>query len=234
MTIVDFLVKKPAQRIADMYIQRFPREKEYGITLTSTEDDSEDIFYYQMSERELGILRKWENLKDEDREEYMDLGDFLEAEGAQDLINKYLSHNSPFQLNIIKDCDTEKPLCFTRFRVRQVNLDDNTLDRPCHINVPLSDDEYKQLFALALVRDNELTMNMIVNELPELAQKITRHISWALLDFVIETKHPFIFEPIEIHEAITPILDSKQDLLGLFKSEDEKLRIFAENHKPEI
>lgn len=90
MTIVDFLVNKPAQRIADMYIQRFPREKKYGITLTSTEDDGEDIFYYQMSERELGILRKWENLDDDEREDYADLGDFLESEGAQDLINKYL------------------------------------------------------------------------------------------------------------------------------------------------
>lgn len=211
-----------AYRIADMYLERFPREKRYAITLASSdlEHEREETFYYPMLEEDLSVLRKWESLNDEERKKYDNLEGFLSTlDKDEQFRDMCLEPYSYPWLDVIDDCDTRNPLRFTEFTVRTVNAD-YTLEEPRTVIVPLTDEEYKKIFAYAIQEHNHLSMNNLIYRLPEIAAKITKHISYALYDFMVETFQYFIFEATEIHNAIDEVLDPNKDVLGICNSDD--------------
>ena len=209
MEIKEIIEQRNAElhKQVEDYLAAHPREVMYGVTLTSTEDDSESTFYHPMTDDELALLRQWESLTDEQKSDYAHLEEFLSEQGRDDLVEKWLTHHSPFELNILHDCDTEHPLSFTKVLVHRII--DNKLQSKCYINVPLTDNEYIELIVLCLNHKDTVTMNMISAELPQIAAIINRHIMWALCDFVCESHHPFVFDITEIKETAEKISESE-------------------------
>lgn len=212
-----------ANRIAAAYLEKFPRKLRYGVTLTSTEDDSEETFYHTLSPEELETLRRCSDIAED---EGMRLMEALEDEGQVELVDKLLKHSSPFSFDLIESIDLEHPLKFTTFSIQLVN-EDGTLGRQEEIGVALTDDEYKEILVELLYNSNSYSMNMLVAHKPLLAQKIFSHLSYVSMDFMFENWNPYIAYMPEFKSACDSILNPFVDVLGIFSSDDADIKNFA-------
>lgn len=212
-----------AGRIAAAYLEKFPRKLRYGVTLTSTEDGSEETCYHSLSPEELETLRRCSDIAED---EGMRLMEALEDEGQVELVDKLLKHSSPFSLDLIESIDLEHPLKFTKFSIQSVN-EDGTLGRQEKIGVELTDDEYKEILVELLYNSNHYSMNMLVYHKPALAQKIIKHLTYASMDFMFENWNPYIADMPEFKSACDSILNPFVDVLGIFSSDDANIKNFA-------
>lgn len=212
-----------ANRIAAAYLEKFPRELRYGVTLTSTEDDSEETFYHTLSPEEFETLRRCSDIAED---EGMRLMEALEDEGQLELVDKLLQYYGPFPLNLIESIDLEHPLKFTTFSIQPVN-EDGTLGRQEEIGVALTDDEFKEILVELLLHSNCYSMNMLVFHKPALAQKIIKHLTYASMDNLCECWDPFIADMSELKSVCKSIMNPFVDVLGLFTSDDSDIKEFA-------
>lgn len=216
-------VDKIAETIADMYIQKHPRQTMYGVTLTSTEDDSEMTYYKRLSKEDLSVLRKYLAIKEE---EGISLEEYLEGEGMDELRDRLAENDSPYCLNYVEDVDLDDTRKFTKFSM-QVQDKDGSLRSPYIAGVPMTDEEYKDLFITLMKQKNRLSMNQLVYLKPELAQRIMSHLAGVYNDWVCEMTRPFICDLYELKQAVESVMDPFKDELNLFHSQDADVLRFA-------
>lgn len=220
-----------AHQIAEMYLQQFPRPKCYGVHLLSSEGGNELTPYYQLTDEEIAVIRNWEkNPVDEDGCE-IDFHEYLE-EGHGDLMERFLSYDAPFELDIIDSCDLNNPLKFTNFSIQFKNKD-GSLNLPQIMGCPLSDEEFVELLACCLLFENRISMNMLVYRKPEIAKHIIEHLTWAYLDNKFECWEPSICDLDELKSITRSILDPSVDILHLIDSDDIRIQAFLKGHKIE-
>lgn len=219
-----------ANRIAKLYLEQHPRTKKYPVRISSSEDDSEVVACYEFSESELAVLRKWQDMSKDERSDYSCLGEYLEEQHCDDLINRLLDGHSPLALDIIEDCDLDSPEMFMACSVRTLN-DDGQLNQPYLRNISFTNEEYLELFALLLRNGNNYSVNHLVFTHPELSKKIMKHccISNMLLAYIDDT--PFIVELDEVKNAVKSVLNPFIDVLHLFDSDDKELASFVRFHQ---
>jgi hypothetical protein len=223
------IADKLAPRIAELYLKKFPRERKYCITLTSSECANEMSFYHPLSDEEIKILKGWR--EDPENEEYgISLWEYLEIEGCDDLTDKLLENPTPMHLDTISDCDMDNPLMFTVFSMQILN-DDGTFRNPTYITIPLSDEEYLELLAELIKRSNQLSINMLVYQKPKMGQYIMNCLARGYMDYQFDLPNPFVCDMYELKHAAKDILDPFTDVLHLFESEDEEIRKFVIEHQ---
>lgn len=216
-----------ANEIANRYLQEFPRELSYGVTLASTEDDSVLTSYHVLPKEELEILKKCSAIAIEER---CDLSEILSEEGHDDLVEKLLEHDTPMPFNLIKSIDLDNPLQFTIFSFQSID-EDGTLQGKRYIGTPLTDDEFKEILIELLLNSNRYSMNMLMYHKPELCQEIMKHLSYASLDYQFENHSSFIADMCELKDVCDRILNPFIDILNIFNSEDESIAKFAVRHQ---
>jgi hypothetical protein len=221
-----------AHQIATMYLQQHPRSFSYATHLSSSEDESEFTFYHTLSDDEIAIIRQWQDLEyDEDNEE-IELQEYLMENHYDDLLDKLLTHLTPFQLDTLDGCDLDDALQFTNFSIQFLE-DDGTLRTPAIIGCPLTDDEFVELLELCLLHSNRLSMNMLVYKKPELAQRLIRHLVWSYCDYQFESYDPSICDLYELKSIARSILDPSTDILHLKDSQDIRIQAFLKENKIE-
>lgn len=217
--------KELANRVAQMYLEQFPRKKKYPVCLSCSEDCSEATCCYDFNDDELAILRQWQNMSKVDRSDYCGLGEFLEEKGRTDIVERLTEGHSPIQIDTVDDCDLDKPLSFIKCSVRKLQ-DEGQLSKPESKSVALTDEEYKKLLAHMLINRN-FTVNSLVYVFPELGQRIMFNCEDCIGGAIMPSYRPFIVELDEMKDAVAAILDPLKDALNLFNSKDEALRDFA-------
>lgn len=213
-----------ARKIAHQYLDKYPRLNSYGVDVVSSEDDSFGTYYHNLNSDELGILRRFVDRPEDDRD--IGLSEWLESEQQNELIDKLLDFYSPFQLDILSDIDLDHPLKFSQFVLRY-QLSDGTFANPFYISVNLTDDEYVDILADLLKSSNHYSLNMMVYKKPEIAQRIMAYIVGTFLDGIGDFSEPFLCDLYELKSVVKSILDPFEDKLHLFKSEDEELKRFV-------
>lgn len=217
------------KRVAQMYLDKFPREFSYQITLTSSEDDSEGVCYFKLSDEEYSVLEAWKNLSEADELYGVNLDEYLALNGQESLRDRFLNVSSPYLLDIVDSCDLDEKLQFNCLGVNLFEKDAKTLKRESKIGVPLSDNEFCELL-VAIMMDKNFTMNKLVYKNTDLAKKIFKHLSNAAYDYVLESPEPYIISFDEFADIADKILEPHKDLLGLFSSEDDAIISFANTY----
>ena len=215
-----------ANKIAALYLEKYPRKKLFGVELSSSEDDSEGTFYQELTNEEINILQKCVGIAEE---ENIPIDEILCVE-APELADNLLEHNTPMPLNTIASVDLEHPLKFTGFSFHEFPHN-NKSGYERNINVELTDDEFREILVELLLNNNRYSMNMLVYRKPEIAQKIIQHLTFASCDFLFENCNPFVCDMVEQKEICENILNPFKDILGLFDCKNESIRKFVENHQ---
>ena len=221
-----------AHQIAEMYLQQFPRPICYASHLSSSDDDSKLTVYHQLTDEELAIIQRWIDISVDENEDEIELQEYLEENGHDDLLGKLMEHDTPFLLDILDYVDLNDKQQFTQFSI-QFKEDDGTWNRPQSIGSPLTDAEFVELLELCLLLSNRLSMNMLVYRKPELAKRIIEHMVWAYCDFQFESWYPSLIDLTELKSIARSILDPSVDILHLHDSEDIRIRAFMKGHKIE-
>lgn len=219
MFIPDKDDRETAHRIAEMYLKKYPRSLSYAVYFESDTGD-ERSYYYELSDEEIEIVRKWE-ASQELEEDNMSLTNYLEFVAAEDL----LSFRPMGSYCFLQYVDLNDTLKYTSFSVQYRN-EDGSFSPVNKIGIDLSDDEYIELLEELLLSKNHLSVNMLVDRKPKLAQHIMR----ALIrtdDF--EICNPFVCDMDELKSIVHTILDPSIDILHLTTNEDKNIREFIKH-----
>lgn len=216
-----------AQMIATLYLEKFPRKQSYGVTLSSTEDDSEMTYYHVLSKEEIDILQECSTIA---IEEDCTLDEILSDEGHDEMVEKLFDNDTFRPLNCIDSVDFDNPLKFTKFSFLSIK-EDGTLGYKQIIGTALTDDEFKEILIELLLYKNRYSMNMLVYHKPELCQKIIKHITYASMDNQFENWNTYIADMCEHKDICEKILDPFIDILNIFNSEDKAIAKFALHHQ---
>ena len=217
-----------ARKIAKYYVKHCPRKKSYGVQLESSEDDTAMTIYHRLTRDELRILREYKASLDY-QDEIM-LCEYLESKGYTDLLDKLLEHSTPFQLDLLIDCDLNHPLKFTQFTMRILHPD-GTMGDARKVSVPLTDEQYVDLLARLLEHHNCYSLNMLVSDNPDLAKHIMHHLCVTEGVGFSEMCEPFVCEMTELKEVTESILNPIKDKLKLFEDVNLDVRDFAYLHQ---
>lgn len=218
-----------AEQVARLYMERFPRTKYYGVSAKQAESGYERTYYYDLDDEEYRLLEAWQ---EEEYKYYNSLQEYLESiEGTEELIGRLTPSSYCDDFDYISDCDLAHPEYFTVFTIQTfTDGEQRKMYEPVRYEVPLLDDEYIELFCVCLLCNGKLSMNQMACYSPELSSKIMRHVITTFYDPILPYDKPFILDAKEIREAVCAVIDPEQDVLGLFKSNDE-LEEFVRNHK---
>ncbi len=218
-----------AEQVAKFYMERFPRKKYYGISAMQAESGYEQTYYYDLDDEEYRLLEAW---LEEEYKYYNNLQEYLESiEGTEDMIARLTPVDYYYDFDHISDCDLAHPLYFSDF-TKQTYADEQQgkLRYPDHCGIPMTDDEYIELFCTCLLCNGKMSMNQMVCYSPEVSSKIMNYVIDNFYDPILPYDKPFILDAKEIREAVCAVIDPEQDVLALFKSDDE-LGEFVRNHK---
>lgn len=214
-----------ADMIIDLYMEKHPRTEKYAVTLASTEDDSEATYYKPLTEEEKKVIADINS----DIEEDEFLEDYLFAvEGGQEIIDKMLDVNSPFQLDILKSCDLND---MQKFSIVKINVEDEgDITKRMYVSTMLSDGEFRQMMKLYMMNQDRMSVNMLAYLMPEFTRKMMEHIVETYYGGLCDFYKTFSVEMIEVSDAVDAIMNPMKNELGLFDSQDDEVRQFMERY----
>lgn len=235
--------KNVSKKIADLYLERFPRGLCCEVNVGPAEL-SLASFLLEVNDDEIAILRECMKYTDADslmRRDATTLEDVLKEKGLTDLLSllrkpldtdekkkeiehlcKCFSSNATPHIKSVNAYDPKKYATFGYLEYRGDDAPRNELS----VELPLTDDEFRDILAHCLYKANRFTMNDMIAEMPLLTQKLMRI---AMSDTYLSTDgnaHPFILDMTEIMSVAARILDPLVDLLGLFGSDEEDIKEF--------
>lgn len=236
--------KESAKKIAELYLERFPRKLCCEVNVGSSELILAS-FLLEVNDDEIAILR--ECMKSVDTDSLMRRGAttleaVLKQKGYTDLLGrlhkplttdekkKEIEHLSKCfsceltpHIDSVNVCNPKKYATFGYYEYRgdEAPLNDQ------FVELPLTDDEFRDILAKCLYTANRYTMNELVADMPMLSQRLMR-MAMAETCVLLNDNHssPFILDMTEIKSVAARILNPLVDLLGLFKSEDEDINSF--------
>ena len=214
-------MQQAAMTVANLYLEKFPREICYGVECYYYGPEKTETFYRALTDMQIAVLKEC-TIKAE--AEGCDLEQILENEGHHGLI-KYLKprDNSTLEYKI-KSLDFNDIHKYTIFYCQEIETDHKI--GPTHnYRIALTDEEYKEILAELLLNGNYYSMNMLVYEKPEICQRIMKNLTKA------STKYPrwfnynaFAVDMIELKSVCETILNPIKDVIGAFKSDDRYIR----------
>lgn len=232
------IMRDAASQIADLYLERFPRECSYGVNLSSSDDDSEMTCYHRFTSEELDILRKCSQIaKEEDCTLHEVLnGDVdvepLNGDELAKLLDRLLEHDVPMCLDILDSVDLDHPLKFTKFLFQKFDFKpESTQFKPLKLGVAMTDEEFKEVMTELLIRSNRYSLNNMVYDKSEIAQHIMCKLAYSSCDGLFECHTPFVCEMTELKDCVGSVLNPFKDVLGLFESTDKTLRGFVRRNQ---
>lgn len=201
-----------AARVADMYLEKFPRAQSYAVKLVSSYSRSEWTTYHLFTAEEQEILRKCFARA---AAELCTLQEVLDKGYApKELVEKLHENVSVYDFDTIESVDLDNPKKLTNFGIQTIDTEGN-LGLKHFTWVELTDEEYKEILAELLANANHYSINMMVFQKPELAQKIMKRLA-----FTEEGSHlvkdPFLVDMVELSLDAESILNPFVDVLGLF------------------
>lgn len=209
MNMITKDMRETAEKLAKQYITNNPRELRYPIMLISSEDDSFSVYHFSLTEEELKVLRSWEALSPEEKDDYAHLDEFLTANGYDALEEKLTNVDSLFALNIVQDCDTSKPESFMKTSAR-IHLD-GELTPSCTVLIPLSDEDYVTLLTEYLLEEG-MTINRLLPLQPAIVAKIMPSAIGALERGVCYLRHDFVLSLDEIASVAEDIRKTNTEI----------------------
>ena len=235
--------RETARKIADLYLERFPRKLCCEVNVGSSELILAS-FPLEVTDDEIAILRECMKSVSFDANGSCIGNTFeevLEQKGHPDLLNrlrkplscdekkKEIEHLSkcfsckqtPY-IDYVNVHDLKKYATFGYFEYRS---DVAPLNEQ-FIELPLTDDEFRDILAKCLYTANRYTMNELIADTPLLSQRLVR---MAMAETCLSTDnnaYPFILDMTEIKSVAARILDPFVDLLDLFSSDDEGIKAF--------
>ena len=216
-----------ASQIADMYMKQTNRVEEYLVEFFP--EEVYHSYYRTFTAEDLNIIRE---CKKEAIAEDIPFNEILEMDYGHlnEKALEYVDWEGFLDNDVyVYDIDTDNPLKFCTFEVIQVDDSDN-VERE-NIRVPIDDTEYKELLITLLIKSNKYSMNMLVCEKPELAKKISG-CAIAQTGYLGRINYNnFAIEMTELKRVVNNILDPSIDKLGIFNSDNESIKQFAEYHK---
>lgn len=252
MTKEDFLsviesYKESARKMADLYLEKFPRklccEVNVGPSVLSLAS-----FLLEFDDEEIAILRECMKSVDTDslhRSDATTLETVLKQKGYTDLLNrlrkpfdtdekkeeieqlcKCFSCEQTPHIAFVNVCDPKKYATFGYFEYRG----DIAPRNEQLIEMPLTDEEFRDILAKCLYTANKYTMNELIVDMPLFSQRLMRMAMAETYFFLNDNACPFILDITEIKSIAARILDPFVDCLGLFGSDDEAIKaLLAEN-----
>ena len=231
-------VRNAANTIAEMYLQKFPRSASYGIELST--GSVIPVPYDSFTEKELDALHKSQELIKAAK--WLTIIDGLyhksHKEPQDKLVHKLynLAGIDRYSFSdLIKTVDLSESK-FSMFSVRELQ-NDGTLGEKHYFNVPLSDEEYKEILTELIYYSNVYSVNMLIYNKPALGQKIMKYLTFASCTqehesqfhrlITGENPNPFIVEMPELKSVCESILNPFVDKLGLFTCNNENLKSVA-------
>lgn len=212
-----------AAKVADMYLEKFPRTLSYAVKLISNYSEAEWTTYHSFTPEEQAILRKCFAKADV---ESCSLQEALDKVGAsKKLVDKLLENVSCYDFDKIESVDLDNPRKLTNFGIQTIDKD-GKFGHKYFTWVELTDHEYKEILTELLANANHYSLNIMVFQKPELAQKIMKRLA-----FIEEGSHmvkdPFLVDMVELNLDAESILNPFMDVLGLFDNEKLWLKDFA-------
>lgn len=211
-----------AARVADMYLEKFPRAQSYAVKLVSSYSFSEWTTYHLFTPEEHAALRKCSVRAAAELCSLQEV--FDKGYAPKELVEKLFENVSVYDFDKIESVDLDNPRKLTNFGIQIIDRDGKLGPKEFSM-VELSDDEYKEILSNLLANANHYSINMMVFEKPELAQKIMKRLA-----FIEEGSHlvkdPFLVDMVELSLDAESILNPFVDVLGLF-NEGSPFRDFA-------
>lgn len=239
--------KNVSKKIADLYLERFPRKLCCEVNVGPSEL-SLASFLLEVNDDEIAILRECMKSVDPDslcRRDATTLEAVLKQKGYTDLLNRL---RNPFttdekkkeiehlckcfscertpHIDSVNVCDLKKYATFGYFEYQG----DDAPRNEQFVELPLTDDEFRNILAKCLYSANKYTMNELIADMPMLSQRLMR-MAMAETCFLLKNNaSPFILDMTEIKYVAARILNPFEDILGLFSSDDQSIKDFlAEN-----
>ena len=223
--------KESARKIADLYLERFPRKLccevnvgPVGLSFAS--------FLLEVDDDEIGILRECMKSVDNDswcRSDVTTLEVVLKQKGYTDLLNrlrkplatdekkKDIEHLSKFfsckQTPYISSVNVHELKKYATFGYFEYRGDDAPRNEQ-FVELPLTDDEFRNILTKCLYTANRYTMNELIVDMPILSQRLMR-MAMVETDFHLrKNASPFILDMTEIKYVAARILDPFVDFLA--------------------
>ena len=231
-------LQKTAIAIADIYMEKFPREISYGVKCYKDRKDKTETFYKTLTDEEIKILKEYSIIAEA---EGCDLEKILVKEGKHELINYLKSRADSKGEYKIKSFDSNDVLKYTTFYCQEIE-NDHKVGSTHTYRIVLSDEDYKEILVTLLRNSNNYSMNMLVYEKPEICQRIMKILARAIRKLnnqwlfhlnqhqLLDNKD-FAAEMTELKSACDSILDPVKDITGIFKYENGDIREFAIRHQ---
>lgn len=239
--------KESARKIADLYLEKFPRKLCCEVTVGPSELIS--TFLLEVSDDEIAILTECmqsvgaEGMLHRDgntleavlkQKGYTDLLNRLckffasnETREMIDAMNKFFSRQLTPYIDSVNLHNFRKYATFGYFEYRG----DNAPSKEQFVELPLTDEEFREILAKCLYSANRYTMNELIADMPMLSQRLMRMSMAETCAFIKNDVHPFILDMTEIKSVAARILNPFEDLLGLFGSEDEEMKEFLKENQ---
>lgn len=240
--------RETARKIADLYLERFPRELCCEVNVGPAEL-SLASFLLEVTDDEISTLRECMKSVSFDANGWRigkTFEEVLEQKGHTDLLNRlrkplscdekkreiehlskcFSCKQTPY-INYVNVHNLKKYATFGYLEYRGDDAPRNELS----VELPLTDDEFRDILAKCLYTANRYTMNGLIADTPLLSQRLMRI---AMSDTYLSTDgnaHPFILDMTEIKSVAARILDPLVDLLGLFGSDEEDIKEFLHENQ---
>lgn len=235
--------RETARNIADLYLERFPRKLYCEVNVGPSELTLAS-FLLEVTDDEIAILRECMKSVSFDANGWRigkTIEEVLEQKGHTDLLNrlrkplscdekkKEIDHlrkcfsckQTPY-IDYINVHDLKKYATFVYFEYRG----DDAPRNEQFVELPLTDDEFRDILAKCLYTANRYTMNEMIADMPMLCQRLMRMAMAESCFLLLDNVCPFILDMTEIKSVAARILDPFVDLLGLFGSDDEDIKAF--------
>lgn len=235
--------RETARKIADLYLEKFPR-KFCCVVNVGPSELTLASFLLDVTDDEIAILRECMKSVSFDANGWRigkTFEEVLEQKGHTDLINrlrkplscdekkKEIEHlnkcfsckQTPY-IDYVNVHDLKKYATFGYFEYRG----DDAPRNEQFVELPLTDDEFRNILTKCLYTANRYTMNELIADTPLLSQRLVRMAMAETCIRADNNTYPFILDMTEIKSVAARILDPFVDLLGLFGSEDEDIKAF--------
>ena len=194
-----------ARRKAKAYIEANPKQDLYPVDFDRPEDDLELCFLLPMSAEELDLVRRlkaWN--EEEENDELEDARDRFYDSLIDRTVFPFYDPENPWLVKEIGD----KPEHAFEFTVARFK-DRDQAPQLRQVGVSLEDEEYIVLLTWGLYhhsrKDAVHSFNRLRDELPELHDKINRHVEYAINHFVTREENPYAVFMDELEDSIAEI-----------------------------
>ncbi len=209
-----------ANRIASIYVEKFPREVSYELATSDEESGDHLPFCIHLSDAQLDVIRKYYKIAEDEKRSF---GEVLKSD-FPDVEREILSHDP--SADCVESVDIKNPVKFTNFSFCQINGKGQITNQGIR-GITLTDQIFKELLVELMIHKNKYTTNMMAYQNSTLAKEIIYKLDNAVHNWLFENTEPTVYDFHELKCICDSILNPFKDILNLFDSTNKEIRDFA-------